>query len=255
MQRMLDVMKLVSGDECGHPNVIRLHQVYHSPSHLFLRMEYGGPEDLYRRLMYRQVDGERCRPMSSATTLSVIRQAVCAVHHLHTVAHVCHRDVKPENYVVMETGSNLTLKLTDFDLAIVHKEGVNCRSPCGTLPFTAPEVVLDGQYNGKMADVWALAIMFFEVSCGIRSLERLLGLPSDMSAASAVNVAKAIRASFEGPTAVTVLLQNNCRPEVRPYLRGMQDLLRNALKATPVERIDAERMNEMAEALPHPDAP
>ena len=51
-KRMIDVMTMLSTD-WPHPNIANLHEVFHSTTHMFLVMEYGGPENLYRRLKHR----------------------------------------------------------------------------------------------------------------------------------------------------------------------------------------------------------
>merc|ERR1712107_49214 len=96
-------MKLVSSAEDEHPSVAKLYEIYHSKTHLLFRMEYCGPEYLYRRLSYRQKTGEKCCPLSIQQTRSLMNQAICAVWHLHTRSHICHRDIKSENFIVNET--------------------------------------------------------------------------------------------------------------------------------------------------------
>merc|ERR1712083_227903 len=109
-------------------------------------MEYGGPENLYRRLSHRQKPGDKCRPLSIARTVSLLRQAVDVVAHMHLHPHICHRDLKPENFIVADLPDSFTLRLADFDLAVVFDNTTMFRNPCGTVTFTAPEVLLEREY-------------------------------------------------------------------------------------------------------------
>ncbi|CAK0796030.1 unnamed protein product [Prorocentrum cordatum] len=98
LNRMIRVMQMLSDEKTRHPNSIRLHQTYHSPTHIIFRLEYGGPENLYRRLHHRQaLQPEKQRPLSIDRVVKIASQCAEAVWHLHAVVQVCHRDIKPEN--------------------------------------------------------------------------------------------------------------------------------------------------------------
>ncbi len=113
---------------------------------------------------------------------------------------VCHRDVKPENILVTEPpDAEPLVKLTDFDLAVAQAPGERCRRPCGTMPFTAPEVVLEQSYCGFAADVWSMAVVVLEVQCGLHVLESATGLPR-VSNETTVQITKEIKL-VDGTTA------------------------------------------------------
>eukprot|EP00443_Scrippsiella_acuminata_P097283 CAMPEP_0115663400 /NCGR_PEP_ID=MMETSP0272-20121206/47820_1 /TAXON_ID=71861 /ORGANISM="Scrippsiella trochoidea, Strain CCMP3099" /LENGTH=523 /DNA_ID=CAMNT_0003101745 /DNA_START=67 /DNA_END=1634 /DNA_ORIENTATION=- len=174
--RHIEIMNMLASEQWAHPNVVRCFQTYHSMTHIFFRMEYGGPENLFRRLNARSKAGQYCRPLSVKQVVWIMSQLVEAVAHIHLGPRLCHRDIKPENFTVMETPDRLTLKLMDFDMATVQHNEFRCRSAVGTVPFTAPEVLLENQYDGIVADLWALGILLFEVCCGVRVVEEILGL-------------------------------------------------------------------------------
>merc|ERR1711862_747327 len=95
------------------------------------------------------------------------------------------------------------------------------------MPFTAPEVLVEGKYNGRAADMWSLGIVLIEVHCGVKILERALNLGTEGSH-SDTNMVKNIRAAFEQPDSVQDFLTSYCRPELQtmlvwamPMIRGM----------------------------------
>ncbi|CAK0805837.1 unnamed protein product, partial [Prorocentrum cordatum] len=96
LNRIIHVMTTLSNEK--HPNIIRLHQTYHSPTNILFRMEYGGPENLHRFLLPRQAQQpERQRTVAIDKVSKIFSQCVEAFWHLHAVARVCHRDIEPEN--------------------------------------------------------------------------------------------------------------------------------------------------------------
>jgi serine/threonine protein kinase len=239
-KRMIDVMQLVSSDKWTHSNVIKLFETYHTPTHILFRMENGGPENLYRRLSHRQ-RAEKNRPLSFFKVKAIISQAVEALRHLHVGPHVCHRDIKPENFICDEpgVGETIILKIADFDLALVQEGSTACRSPCGTVPFAAPEVLLEREYDGFAADMWSLATVLLEVLCGVRIVENCLNLTAEVQGLSTgtagtqgVNpdyFARRIHQSFSYTNFCSELLEANCRTELRAMLPSMTHILQGML--------------------------
>merc|ERR1719221_1360878 len=81
--------------------------------------------------------------------------------------------------VIDDTTANLTLKITDFDLATIHTDPrVSCSRPCGTLPFIAPEVLLAHEYDGLATDMWSEGIVLLEIQCGIRVMSKIFDMPN-----------------------------------------------------------------------------
>ena len=78
-----------------------------------------------------------------------------------------HRDVKPENLCIDVHGN---VKLVDFGLAKHCKDG-RCRTACGTVAFSSPEVCdvalgMVSDYDGHAADLWSLGCVLLELSTG-----------------------------------------------------------------------------------------
>ena len=56
-------------------------------------------------------------------------------------------DLKPENLVFCYSGNNLTVKLTDFGLSRTFMPGEMIESSCGSLEYSAPEILLGDFYD------------------------------------------------------------------------------------------------------------
>lgn len=169
----------IMGNLGAHPNVVRAHGALHSKANLILVMEYAGNMNLHAYAL----------KMSKSTGEAVMRkdrverfcqQEAAAVAHLHA-SMVCHRDLKPTNFIVTDDGASV--RLADFGLsAIAFGPAEKLLHCCGSLPFAAPEVLrlqLDDAsraagYDGFAADIWSLAMNFVELACGLYSVEQLL---------------------------------------------------------------------------------
>merc|ERR1712007_379363 len=229
-----------------------LHQIYHSTTHLFFRMEFGGPLNLFRRLTLSQKDGHSCHLLHLDKTASLISQFFGVVAFLQQGPRVCHRDLKPENITISETADELILKLCDFDLACVQDNKRQlCCSPCGTVPFIAPEVFLESQYNGFSADVWSLGVVLLEVVCCTRFLEFTLNLPKEEKgrAITREGVAWTIKMFFEAPDAVSRMLLGAVRADLRPLMPQIQEWLQGILMVNPLERVCAAHLRAYSEEV------
>lgn len=258
MRRQIDVMNLLSSPQWRHPNLVQLYQTYHTPTHLLFRMEFGGPENLYRRLNHRQKEGDAKRPLPLPKCTSLIAQAITVLAHIHMGPHVCHRDLKPENFIVLDIpNSPLVLKLADFDLALIQEGNAKSRSPCGTVPFTAPEVLLQREYSGMAADIWSLGIVMLEILCGVRIVEQVLSLSEAAKPAPGRNgdrpddsIARRIRTGFEAPGSAGSIVKSRCRPELKPLLQAMTPLLNGMLMVDTNQRWKSPQMLAALEAFP-----
>ena len=130
-------MKLVT-----HPSIIRLYEVIDTQTKLYLIQELGDGGDLYDFIM-KHPNG-----VKEVTARRIFRQAVSAIRYCHKL-HVVHRDLKPENLVFC-TGtdqSGARVKLTDFGLSRTFLPGELIESSCGSLEYSAPEILLGESYD------------------------------------------------------------------------------------------------------------
>ncbi|XP_015175161.1 PREDICTED: probable serine/threonine-protein kinase DDB_G0277165 isoform X2 [Polistes dominula] len=145
-------MKLVQ-----HPNVVRLYEVIDTQTKLYLILELGDGGDLYDYIM-RHDSG-----LSEEVARTYFRQIVRAISYCHRL-HVVHRDLKPENVVFFEKLG--TVKLTDFGFSNKFCPGQKLETSCGSLAYSAPEILLGDSYDAPAVDVWSLGVILYMLVCG-----------------------------------------------------------------------------------------
>jgi len=229
-------------EEWPHPNITKLYDVYHSKTHLFFRMECGGLENLSQRLRSRDATGEEFRPMSACKAISVMKQCAGVLSHLHLGPRIAHRDIKPGNIIFSETDDHVMVKLSDFGLAVVTSQKSKCRSARGTLPFMAPEVILDDTHDLFAADVWSMGIVFLELTCFVGFVQKILFKESNRGAERSRDRKKlmgAVSARFNVSGCVQQLLEKHLRQELWPLSAPSTTLLDGMLNLSLTERFGA----------------
>lgn len=73
-------------------------------------------------------------------------QILSAVSFCHKL-HVVHRDLKPENVVFFPSLDGGKVKLTDFGFSNNYCPGVKLATSCGSLAYSAPEILLGDPYD------------------------------------------------------------------------------------------------------------
>jgi len=259
LKREVSVMNMLSSEEHSHINISKLYEVYHTETHILMRLEDGGKLDLYKRLALRE-QRTPSLPLGVKFVVDIIRQCLAGVCHLHLGPQVVHRDLKPENIIVAEGAENVVVKIADFDCAMVAKPGrTSCSGKVGTFPFMAPEVVLERRYNPFGSDIWSIAIVTVEVICCLNVLKRSLGLHQNKrgnrAAEEEVHM-ETIRTAFKNSSCVGMLLRKFIQPDMTSLLDDANTLLTGMLNTIQDDRMTAARVRElMAENLfAHSDA-
>lgn len=83
--------------------------------------------------------------------------------YLHSRS-IIYRDLKPENVMIDESGH---IKLIDFGFAKKILGEGRAKTNCGTLGYTAPEVITCAQGSYSFAaDLWSFGILMCELLTG-----------------------------------------------------------------------------------------
>ncbi|KAK8791031.1 hypothetical protein WA158_005662 [Blastocystis sp. Blastoise] len=93
--------------QANNPFVVKLYYSFQSRNHLYLVMEFINGGDLFSMLQNLQV-------LPEEMVIQYGAEIVLALEYLHDTLHVVHRDLKPDNILISNTGH---LKLTDFGLS------------------------------------------------------------------------------------------------------------------------------------------
>ncbi|XP_047410313.1 sperm motility kinase 2B-like [Sciurus carolinensis] len=131
-----------------HPSVAQLFQVIGTEKHIYMVMEHAGGGELLMRV---------ARGMQEEEARRVFRQIVCAVGYCHDRG-IVHRDLKPENILLDARGR---IKLIDFGTATRFRAGQKVRRLWGTVPYLAPETIVQEEYEGPPVDVWSLGVILY----------------------------------------------------------------------------------------------
>ncbi|CAF1068323.1 unnamed protein product [Adineta steineri] len=145
-------MKLVQ-----HPNVVRLYEVIDTPNKLYLILEFGDGGDMYDYIM------KHANGLNESTARRYFRQICRALKYCHEM-RVCHRDLKPENLVFFEKQG--VVKLTDFGFSNQFSPGKKLLTSCGSLAYSAPEILLGDPYDATAIDIWSLGVILFMLVTG-----------------------------------------------------------------------------------------
>ncbi|XP_033929059.1 SNF-related serine/threonine-protein kinase-like isoform X3 [Melopsittacus undulatus] len=145
-------MKLVQ-----HPNVVRLYEVIDTHTKLYLILELGDGGDMFDHIM-RHEGG-----LAEAQAKHYFAQIVHAISYCHKL-HVVHRDLKPENVVFFQEQG--VVKLTDFGFSNCFQPGKMLTTSCGSLAYSAPEILLGDEYDAPAVDIWSLGVILYMLVCG-----------------------------------------------------------------------------------------
>ncbi|KAG0239291.1 hypothetical protein BGX31_002856 [Mortierella sp. GBA43] len=168
-----------------HPGIVELYEFSESSEHYFLVLELAPGGELFHRIV-------KLTYFSEDLTRHVIVQVAQAIRYLHEEKGVIHRDIKPENILFdpipiipsppgsrpeeddkedegvfqpgIGGGGIGRVKIADFGLSkVVWNE--QTMTPCGTVGYTAPEIVKDERYS-KSVDMWAMGCVLYTLLCG-----------------------------------------------------------------------------------------
>jgi len=104
-----------------------------------------------------------CQPVLIEYTVKKIFQEMLeGLKQIHSLG-VVHRDIKPDNFLCV--GADSTVKLCDFGLASIIKEGGQLSGVYGTPPFMSPEM-LSTQGHSELTDVWSVGVIAYVLLLG-----------------------------------------------------------------------------------------
>ncbi|KAJ9658305.1 MAPK-activated protein kinase Srk1 [Coniosporium apollinis] len=173
--------------QLDHPNIVKLIEFSESRQYYYIILELCPGGELFHQIV-------RLTYFSEDLSRHVIVQVAKALEYLHEEAGVVHRDIKPENLLFYPipfvptrnpkpkgpededkadegefikgqgAGGIGVIKLADFGLSKVIWDS-QTMTPCGTVGYTAPEIVKDERYS-KSVDMWAMGCVLYTLLCG-----------------------------------------------------------------------------------------
>lgn len=146
--------------QLDHPAIVKVLDAQRMDSLIFYTMEYVRGKSL-RRLL-----DERKR-LGLGSTVRVLALLAHTLEYAHQ-ANIIHRDLSPENVMVLADGS---IKLLDFGLAKLTDAQVAFTmvgTSLGKKEYNAPEQRANAAEVDARADIYSMGVMFFELLAGQR---------------------------------------------------------------------------------------
>ncbi|CDH56674.1 pkinase-domain-containing protein [Lichtheimia corymbifera JMRC:FSU:9682] len=171
-----------------HQSIVQFKSFIETKEYYFLVLELCEGGELFHQIV-------RLTYFSEELSRHCIRQVADAIRYLHEEKGVVHRDIKPENLLFdpipfhprksapppvppgdedkedegefiegVGGGGIGRVKIADFGLSKVVWDQ-HTMTPCGTVGYTAPEIVRDERYS-KSVDMWALGCVLYTLLCG-----------------------------------------------------------------------------------------
>ena len=155
----------------SQPNIVAVYDVGHSGDTEYIVMELIEGVTLKQRLAERGV-------FSAQEALSYATQIAKALQHAH--AHgIVHRDIKPQNIMVLRDGS---VKVADFGIAcLANSANTLTQEALGSVHYMSPEQAR-GDRTDARSDIYSAGVVLYEMLTG--------------------------RLPFEGDNAVSVAIQH-----------------------------------------------
>jgi serine/threonine protein kinase len=150
VQREINILHL-----CTHPHIIRLYEVVDTPTDIFLVNEYVSGGELFDYIVSKG-------RLSADEARNFFHQIISGVEYCH-FQKIVHRDLKPENLLL---DANKNIKLADFGLSNLMRDGEFLRTSCGSPNYAAPEVISGHLYAGPEVDVWSCGVILYALLCG-----------------------------------------------------------------------------------------
>ncbi|CAI0518692.1 unnamed protein product [Linum tenue] len=123
-----------------HPNIVRFKEVWLTPTHLAIVMEYAAGGELFAKIC-------SAGRFSEDEARFFFQQLISGVSYCHSM-EICHRDLKLEN-TLLDGSPSPRLKICDFGYSksgLLHSQP---KSTVGTPAYIAPEVLSRKEYDGK----------------------------------------------------------------------------------------------------------
>lgn len=141
----------------NHDNIVKVYDVSVNDKLQYIVMEY------IDGITLKEYIEQRGEPLTYKETIHFITQILKALQHAHDKG-IVHRDIKPQNIMLMESG---TLKVMDFGIARLARSESHTVSDqaIGSVHYISPEQA-KGESTDPRADLYSVGIMMYEMLSG-----------------------------------------------------------------------------------------
>jgi len=154
---LMDEVKILS---ClKHPGIVSIEEAFETQTKLYIVLELVTGGELFDLVVEA---GQFPEPQAK----DLFKQMLDATQYLHD-QEIAHRDLKLENILIKEKGSNI-VKITDFGMSRVVCSKSFMKTMCGTPQYVAPEILTSAKTKGygKACDLWSLGVILYVMLVG-----------------------------------------------------------------------------------------
>ena len=141
--------ELVIHSSVSHPAITQIKDALIDMNNVYIIMEYCEGGDLADIVIEN-------KGIREDIAKHLFRQLISALNYIHQRG-IAHRDIKLENILI----SHGNAKLTDFGLSKRQLPNSKLSTSCGTLVYSAPEIVLEVPYDGPPIDIWSAGVVLY----------------------------------------------------------------------------------------------
>jgi len=153
VKREVSVMRTLE-----HPNIVYLWELFEDEGHAFLVLELCAGGSIFDYI-------SRANSWTEPDVAVIMQGIFNAVAYMHGM-HFCHRDIKPDNVLLLTTDDLAynQIKVVDFGLSCAVRPGEEMREVAGTPLYVAPQV-LAGRYD-IACDMWSCGVLLYFLLSG-----------------------------------------------------------------------------------------
>ena len=209
----------------SHPNIVSIYDVGSGDGPQYIVMEY-----INGITLQQYIDVKKVLPLHDA--IAIMEQTLKGIQHAHERG-VVHRDLKPQNIMLLEDG---TVKVTDFGIARMASVDTKTMSEMalGSVHYISPEQASGNETDFK-ADIYSLGAIFYVLTTG--------------------------RFPFDGDTPVSIALQHVQKQPDNPRMIndtipiGVDQIIMKAMQKAPEKRFAsaADMMKDIQAVKNDPD--
>uniref|UniRef100_A0A0E0NSZ7 Protein kinase domain-containing protein n=1 Tax=Oryza rufipogon TaxID=4529 RepID=A0A0E0NSZ7_ORYRU len=138
-----------------HPNVIALHESIRDGGKIYLVLEYCRGGDLHSYLQqHKRVSETVAKHFIQQLGKHFLRPSMLRENN------VVHRDLKPQNILLVANNENSLLKIADFGFAKFLEPSSLAETLCGSPLYMAPEVMQAQKYDAKVRAFFCFLVSF-----------------------------------------------------------------------------------------------
>jgi serine/threonine protein kinase len=135
-----------------HENIVEFIDFFEEEKFFYVVLEFLEGGELFDRIVKKNFYNEK-------EARDVVKVILNGMKYCHDKG-IAHRDMKPENLLLMSKDDDSFVKLADFGFAIRGAQKSDASCTTGTPGFLAPEV-LQGEPYDKSVDMWSIGVITY----------------------------------------------------------------------------------------------